>query len=80
MTRFDLEQQIMHCWSVCEDLETVAEGITEHGMTKDQIVNVLMGMQQLYQLKFERLFATFERHCRELATEKAQVKESSIAF
>ena len=65
MKQFDLEQQIMHCWSVCEDLETLAEGVIEHNLTNDQIVNVLVGMQQLYQLKFEKCFLTFEEYIEE---------------
>jgi len=63
--QFDMEQQIMTCWNVCEDLQTLNEGVLDRGMSTDSISNVLMGMKDLYQLKFETLFEQFESMCRE---------------
>jgi hypothetical protein len=58
----DLEQSIMECWNVCEDLGTVYRQVCdgEREPTIDEITNALMGMQQLYQWKFEQLFFTYE--------------------
>lgn len=72
--QFDMEQQIMTCWSVCEDLDTLMEGVLERGMTPDQISNVLIGMKELYQLKFQTLWEHFEAMC----SEKRQIKDSSV--
>ena len=59
--RFDLEQQIMECWSVVEDIKMLYEYHCDgHPMTKDDIDNVLLGLSTLYQMKFERMFGTFE--------------------
>ncbi len=69
--RFDMEQHIMNCWNVCEDLDTVMEGVLEREMNQDQISNVLIGMKELYHLKFEKLWESFESMCRE----SAQVKK-----
>lgn len=55
--RFDLEQEIMDCWGVVEDINIVYE---THGEDNDELANVLLGLKTLYQLKFERLFSTFE--------------------
>lgn len=52
--RFTLEQQIMTCWSVVEDLQMVAnrgEGTLEN----------IQALSRIYQLKFETLFDTFEQ-------------------
>ena len=59
---YDLEQPIMDCWSVCNDLETVFKqiGDGEREPTQDELMNTLMGMQQLYQWKFEQLFNLYE--------------------
>ena len=59
---YELEPQIMDCWSVCNDLETVFKqiGDGERDITEDEMMNALMGMQQLYQWKFEQLFYKFE--------------------
>ena len=59
--RFDLEQQIMACWNVTSDIETLFEGVIESDMTPDQIANILLGMKQLYELKFDKMFRTFEQ-------------------
>src|SRR3990167_6302159 len=59
--RFDLEQQIMGCWNVTTDLDTLYEGVLESGMSTDQIANILLGMKQLYELKFDKCFKTFEK-------------------
>tara|TARA_R110000822_G_scaffold27995_5_gene83126 strand:- start:4424 stop:4624 length:201 start_codon:yes stop_codon:yes gene_type:complete len=63
----DLEQQIMDCWSVCEDLKTVYTQLYdwEREPTTDEIANALMGMQQLYQWKFEQLFSKYEMALKE---------------
>jgi hypothetical protein len=58
---FDFEQQIMDAWHVTEDIQVVLEGISEKNMSKDDIMNVLLGLKTLYTLKFEKLFDTFEK-------------------
>ena len=63
--RFDLEQQIMACWNVTSDIDTLCEGVIESDMTTDQIANILLGMKQFYELKFDKLFRTFEELIRE---------------
>tara|TARA_R110001606_G_scaffold55432_1_gene135115 strand:+ start:74 stop:304 length:231 start_codon:yes stop_codon:yes gene_type:complete len=59
---YELEPHIMDCWSVCNDLESVFRqiGDGEREPTQDEMMNALMGMQQLYQWKFEQLFDKFE--------------------
>ena len=58
----ELEPHIMDCWSVCNDLETVFKqiGDGEREPTQDEMMNTLMGMQQLYQWKFDQLFFKYE--------------------
>ena len=65
-TQFDLEQQIMDCWHVVDDLKVVTESVLEDvfdsdKIFNDKIFNILIGMETLYQLKFERMFRTFEK-------------------
>ena len=59
ITRFTLEDQIMECWGVVDDLDMVysTEALYDD---QDRMMNVLLGMQELYRLRFERLFQTFE--------------------
>lgn len=58
--RFDFEQQIMKCWSVCDDIDELYEAVLERDMTPDEISNVLLGMKELYSLKFQTLMEGFE--------------------
>lgn len=60
---YDLEPMIMDCWHVCDDLQVVFKqiGDGEREPTHDELMNALMGMQQLYQWKFEQLFFMYEQ-------------------
>lgn len=64
-TTFDLEQHIMNCWNVTDDLEVLNEAVLERDLTQDEISNILTGMKSLYHLKFETLFETFEKALKE---------------
>ena len=57
---FDLEQQILDCWTITSQIDTLLEGVLEHEITRDQIANVLMGLKDLYDIKFDKTFRTFE--------------------
>lgn len=62
-----LEELILDCWNVTDDLDVLFEAIMEDGdeITKDYIGNVVLGLSQLYKLKFQRLFREFETHIHE---------------
>ena len=61
MDRFDLEQQILACWSVVDDLDLMFEHAIEgENFDRDQIANLALGLKELYSLKFQKLFSTFE--------------------
>ena len=69
---YELEPMILDCWRVCNDLETVFKqvGDGEREPTHDEMMNTLMGMQQLYQWKFEQLFFNYETVIKEQRTNK----------
>lgn len=56
--RFDLEQQIMQCWGIVDELEYVMEAVEEGD--DDKILNLLIGLKELYSRKFDKMFNTFE--------------------
>lgn len=58
--RFDLEQQIMKCWCVVDDLKVLAEAYSETEMSEDDVLNLLLGMSALYHMHFEKCFSLFE--------------------
>ncbi len=48
-TRFDLEQEIMSCWGIIEDLKLVKDN-----------KEILDSLGIIYDLKFQKMFNTFE--------------------
>ena len=56
--RFDLEQDIMHCWAITDDLQLLLNKY--ESMNEDARLNYLIGLKQMYQLKFENLWEDFE--------------------
>ena len=66
--RFDLEQDIMNCWSVVDDIKELSRCMLDRRkMSEDEISNYLLGIETIYQVKFERLFETFEMLIRQNA-------------
>ena len=58
--RFTLEDQIMECWGVVDDLDMVysTEALYQD---QDRMMNVLLGLHELYNIRFQRMFDTFEK-------------------
>ena len=68
--RFEFEQQIMACWNVTSDVKTVAEYLMDAPLEpgrEDKMANMLIGIEALYEAKFEALFSQFEDLVREHA-------------
>lgn len=68
--RFQFEQEIMECWTVTSDIRTVSEYLQDAPLEagrEDKIANMLMGIEALYEVKFEKLFRSFEQLIREHA-------------
>ena len=78
--RFDFEQQIQKCWLVTDDIYELAEGVLEHELTTDQITNVLFGMKEMYELKFNKLWDMFESVHMDLVRENKMLNEECAAL
>jgi hypothetical protein len=78
--RFDFEQQIQKCWVITDDIADIAEGILENNLDKDQIVNALTGVGQLYELKFNKLWELFETVHMDLVRENKMLTEECTAM
>lgn len=66
--QFELEQQILSCWHVTDDIKLVFDAVVNGTMTNYEIANVLLGLQTVYNLKFEQCFRTFEKYLQERYT------------
>lgn len=63
--RFDVEQGIMNCWNVTDDIKLIYERYGDKGMSEDDLMNALIGLETLYKMKFEKLFDDFEKMIKE---------------
>ena len=56
LDRLDLEQQILNCWNIIDDIKAV----TENGVSSSEDLNEYMNaLATLYNVKFNKLFDTF---------------------
>jgi hypothetical protein len=59
--RFDLEQLILKNWEITADVKHLYEKVLEDdSYTRDQIANYLLGLETIYELKFNKLWECFE--------------------
>ena len=59
--RFDMEQDLLACWHVTDDLDLLTEGVLEHDLTTDQVANITIGLKDLYNIRFNKVWDHFER-------------------
>ncbi len=61
---YDLEQAIMDCWGITEDLDTVINTFEKFenvpAEVEDEVQNMLIGLKHLYHNKFVQMFDIFE--------------------
>lgn len=59
--RFDLENEISTVHTFADQLGTLSEGILEHELTNDEIVNVIEGMRVMLNLHAQKLHDTMSQ-------------------
>ena len=64
--RFDLENEIMDCWKVTDEINMVTKHFVDSpkwtdmsGELSDAMMNKYLAISELYELKFQNLFDTF---------------------
>lgn len=59
--RFDFEQKILECWNITKDIRDLNEQYMNSEMTEDNVSNYLLGLETIYEVKFDQLFNMFEK-------------------
>ena len=70
---FDLEDRIMDCWGVVDDIDMLFKHFGDNpkfagrwdASAEDEMMNLMIGVRSLYQLKFENMWESFEKVCKE---------------
>lgn len=57
--RFDLEQEMLSAWRFTEDMQVLCD--SWESLNDEQKLNIIKGMIDLYQIKFDMMFNTFEK-------------------
>lgn len=69
MDRFDLEQAIMDCYRVSDDLdlmlEEILDGTIDATFNCDSVHNALLGIKELHERRCQKLMDVFEQLLRD---------------
>jgi len=59
---YELEQHIMECWQLVDDINLLYEQVMDNDLHKDpdKLANALLGLNTIYGMKFNRAFNTYE--------------------
>lgn len=60
-TRFELEEEIGQLYHFVDQLNALSEGILEHNLSNDEIVNVLQGLRVMINLQATKLHDTMSQ-------------------
>jgi hypothetical protein len=61
--RFDLEQLILKNWEITTEIKHLRELISDGKPSQDQLENYLLGLETIYEVKFNKLWDCFEELC-----------------
>ena len=59
---YNLEQHIMECWQLVDDVNLLYKEVMDNDLHKDQdkLANALLGLSTIYGMKFDQAFNTYE--------------------
>ena len=63
---YDMEQCILKCWEITDDLQLVAEAHEDN----DEICNKILGLKYVYEMRLNKLWTTYEEALKERYEER----------
>ena len=72
---FDLEQGILRCWNITDDIGEILDDLESGNMEMHEAAEALRAYQKVYQRRFERCFAQFEAYTAEVRDLRVQLKD-----
>ena len=80
---FDLEQQFLQCWEIIDDVKLITEHFIEdpkwqnmEPVLADALMNKYFGLAEVYDLRMQKAWDTFEIVCREYRTARHASKQT----
>lgn len=71
--RYDVEQSLMSCWTVIDDIKLLSENVLDGKLDTDDIANYLIGLHSVYGLKFQNCFDQFSELQKQQWVERAEL-------
>ena len=67
MNRFELEDAMSNLHQIGEDIETIIYAIGDSSIkhTEDELLNMLIGMKQLNETRYQKMWSIFEQLIKE---------------
>lgn len=64
--QFEFEQLLLNCWGITSEIRLLNETHQDNPgkMSNDEVANYLLGLETIYEVKFQKLFDMFEAGCR----------------
>jgi hypothetical protein len=78
--RFDFEQQIQKCWLVTDDIYDLSEAVLERDLSNDQITSALLGLKEIGEIRFNKLWELFEDVHMNLVREHKMLEQECAAL
>lgn len=81
--RFEFENLLMKCWNVVDDIDLVTTIVSDIDMTaedKDRLLNILIGLRELYNARFNNTFNMFEQLLKEKFFPEIQLDDIQLKF
>ena len=72
---FDLEQSILRCWNITEDIGEILDDLESGHMEVHEAAEALRAYQKVYERRFERCWAQFEAHTSEARDLRVRLKD-----
>ena len=78
-TNFELEQDIMKCWNVVDDIRDVVNDFENGHLGQADAVQALRAFADVYANRFDRTFRRYEQVCHGLHELRHAVKDFELA-
>jgi hypothetical protein len=75
---FDLEQGILRCWNITDDIGEILDDLESGHMEMHEAAEALRAYQKVYQRRFERCWAQFEAYTAEVRDLRVQLKDLDL--
>ena len=78
-TNFELEQDILKCWNITDDVREIVADFESGQMSQDNLILALKAYADVYDNRFNRTWRRYETVCRGLHDLRATVQGFELA-